>query len=89
MYLNSFYNIFLRQSTNIVTPANIIESPNIIAKPHLESPNGRGTFIPQKLAISVGTAMMIVMDVKSFMTLFRLLLIIEENVDIVLFNIFL
>ena len=41
-----------------------------IIKPELFSASGTGTFIPKKLAMTVGTAIMIVIAAKNFMTMF-------------------
>ena len=52
-----------------------------IPKPSLFSLSGTGTFIPKKLDITVGIAMIIVIAAKNFMTIFWLFEIIEENVS--------
>ena len=48
----------------------------MMTKPYGSWPSGISTFIPKKLAIIVGMARMIVMDVRNFSTLFRLFEII-------------
>ncbi|MNG29177.1 hypothetical protein D3C84_1145620 [compost metagenome] len=50
---------------------------------------GTVTFIPKKLATIVGSDKIIVIDVNSFITLFRLLEITELNVVIIPFKILL
>lgn len=45
--------------------------------------SGTGTFIPKKLAIMVGIVKTIVIEVKNFMTMFKLLEITEAKASIV------
>ena len=68
----------------VVTTANII----IITNPNGLFSNGNFTFIPQKLDIIVGIASTIVIDVKNFITTFKLLEIIEAYASIVPFKMF-
>jgi hypothetical protein len=67
----------------IVSAAPNNEKPEIAQNPNPVFSNGTITFIPHKLASSVGTAIIIVTAVKNFMTLFVLLEIIEANALIV------
>ena len=63
-----------------VTPrVNTTDISIITTNPYGLFWSGNPTFIPQKLEIIVGTARTIVMDVKNFITPFKLLEIIETN----------
>ena len=62
---------------------NATEISIIIGNPNLLFWNGMFTFIPQKLDTIVGTASTIVIDVKNFITPFRLFDIIDAYASIV------
>lgn len=63
-------------TTKVATPA----MPNTSRNPSSPySVNGTGTLTPHKLKIAVGTAKIIVTAARSFMTMFKLLEIIELN----------
>ena len=68
---------------NAVTPVTAIQIPMITQNPHTESPNGTATFMPHKLAMSVGIVMISVITASSFMTVFTLLEITEAYASIV------
>lgn len=82
--LNIFsYNIFLR--IRIYTAVPVTSAAIATTKPNpygFESRKGTLTFIPQKLAIIVGIAKIIVIDVKNFMTIFKLFEIMDANVSV-------
>ena len=75
-------------SHHVTISVNVTDINIIIGKPNLLSWNGMFTFIPQKLDTIVGTANTIVIDVKNFITPFKLLEIIEAYASIVPFKIF-
>ena len=68
---------------HVTINVNVTDISIIIGKPNLLSWNGRFTFIPQKLDTIVGTASTIVIDVKNFITPFRLFDIMDAYASIV------
>ena len=67
---------FFFNHTNAMTETNT-EIPHTITNPYGLVANGRGTFIPQILAINVGNDKTIVIDANNFITTFRLFDIID------------
>ena len=62
--------MFLRQKNIAAAMDASTAIAMTIIKPELFSASGTGTFIPKKLAMTVGTAMIIVIAAKNFMTMF-------------------
>ena len=63
----------------------ISAATRMITKPNIDPEFSKGTltFIPQKLAIIVGIAKIMVMDVSNFMVVERLLEIMDEKASVV------
>lgn len=68
---------------HVTISVNATEISIIIGNPNLLFWNGMFTFIPQKLDTIVGTASTIVIDVRNFITPFRLFDIIDAYASIV------
>ena len=79
-----FYINFFILSIAIATRQHAIDIARTIQNPNGDDWNGRFiTFIPHKLAISVGIDSTIVSDVRIFITMLRLFEITEANASIV------
>ena len=75
--MSFFFNHHVAANVIIIAIATITTNPIGLFS------NGSATFIPQKLDIIVGTAKIIVIDVKNFITPFRLFDIIDAYASMV------
>ena len=73
----------------MLSPDKAVEIPNTIKNPWGVFSKGKETFMPKKLATMVGRETTIVIAAKNFMTMVKLLEMIEANDDIVLLKILL
>ena len=68
---------------NAAPVAQTKDTPTTSQNPISLSEKGTGTFIPHKLKMMVGTARIIVIDAKNFITIFRLFEITDAYASIV------